>query len=334
MLRKCEPLDSPGRTGEICGDVVQVPDDVLTSLLTRFDGLEAQILSQQAEIQILKRKQSFHNPVHVGFWLFPKLPIEIREMIWKCCSNLPHLISVHLIQKLKPNPLFGVTNLLGEMIEWQKFITQHFIEVINQNQSIQKVCRESYYSVHSRKSLMTQYDSTYHIIWTSSRIGFDYSHPVRYILEQLPPGLKYDTIAMSYDAWLYNLSTPFWSWDHDMKGGEKALLSTCHIYGIKNIILVVGDVSIRQRQDLKFISQRLAPRTLVRLSEWVNEDFYGDIDPEFSKMVVSDSMEDWQKLEEHSANELLKKICKMTETRKQKLLGVFARLSEYTLHKG
>ena len=68
--------------------------DVLTSLLDSVEGFKQQLASQQNEIDGLKRKQIEQDLNVSKFRFFPKLPLEIRRMIWGYCFGLPRIFSV------------------------------------------------------------------------------------------------------------------------------------------------------------------------------------------------------------------------------------------------
>jgi hypothetical protein len=75
---------------------------VLQTLITSVDGLRNEITQLRRDNAELKRVQE-NNNVADAFRLFPKLPLEIREMIWKLALAAPqiHIIGEDQISRSK-----------------------------------------------------------------------------------------------------------------------------------------------------------------------------------------------------------------------------------------
>jgi cell division protein FtsB len=84
------------------GSIIQIPADVLTSLLQSLHGLQSSIAELKNENQGLQQALSSVETnvqklqVHSGmqFALFPKLPLEIQRTIWGHTANDPKIIAV------------------------------------------------------------------------------------------------------------------------------------------------------------------------------------------------------------------------------------------------
>lgn len=94
------------------GTIVQIPANLLTSLLQSLTGLQSSVAglqstvtNQNKEIQGLQQELTIVEgnvqklQIHSGieFALFPKLPLEIQRMVWKHSANIPHVISIKRI---------------------------------------------------------------------------------------------------------------------------------------------------------------------------------------------------------------------------------------------
>ncbi len=87
--------------------VIQIPDDVLTSLSQTLGGLQSSITTLQSSVIELKKEniglqqiirrvdKNVGLLVHDGsaFYLFAKLPLEIQRMIWRHSANFPQVIA-------------------------------------------------------------------------------------------------------------------------------------------------------------------------------------------------------------------------------------------------
>lgn len=95
----------------------QVPASLLSTLITAINGLRSDVNDLRRDFNTLQTKVNatndstptyHHNAVDTRhgkvFTLFPKLPKEIPEMIWKISAGVPQIIAARLV----PNPRLGV----------------------------------------------------------------------------------------------------------------------------------------------------------------------------------------------------------------------------------
>ncbi|PMD21497.1 hypothetical protein NA56DRAFT_127889 [Hyaloscypha hepaticicola] len=97
------------------GSIIQIPADLLTSLLQTLGGLQSSITTLQntvtdLQISVIELKKENRGLqqiissvdknvqllIHHGgkFYLFAKLPLEIQRMIWRHYANFPQVIAV------------------------------------------------------------------------------------------------------------------------------------------------------------------------------------------------------------------------------------------------
>lgn len=71
--------------------LVQVPANLLNTLLASIKGLEEKVTRLQNNYSAVENKISSQQNSEAKFWRFPKLPAEIRGLIWKVALTEPQI---------------------------------------------------------------------------------------------------------------------------------------------------------------------------------------------------------------------------------------------------
>jgi hypothetical protein len=116
--------------------IIQIPADVLTSLLQSLGGLQSSIttlhntvIDLQSSVIELKREnrglqqiissvdKNVQLLIHHGeeFYLFAKLPLEIQRMVWRHSANSSQVIAVRRVLKDEKNSLIPVKSHYGQL---------------------------------------------------------------------------------------------------------------------------------------------------------------------------------------------------------------------------
>lgn len=82
--------------------IIQVPAQLLNTLLMSVESLKKEVALVKSQNQELQTQLSLtHGDLRtlqknsgVAFYFFPKLPIEIRQLIWRAALNFPRIIAV------------------------------------------------------------------------------------------------------------------------------------------------------------------------------------------------------------------------------------------------
>jgi hypothetical protein len=77
------------------GSLIQVPADVLATLLTSLEDLKKEVTLIRHTVTIQEtRVAAVESAIGVEFTLFPKLPFELRRIIWNLAFDVPHIVGI------------------------------------------------------------------------------------------------------------------------------------------------------------------------------------------------------------------------------------------------
>lgn len=289
------------------GQVLQIPTDLRTSLLTSNESLKQNVSllnsgftnvkhensAIREDLQTLRNEnnflrqdiQSLQSYSDVQFRGFPRLPIEIQQIIWQYYLVLPQVIALD-VTYTKGRPPWPVLILYGPSCPLLQVCKDSRTEA--RKKYPQQIQGQSYLDMlPNRLDLHNQASDT---LW---RVGKDIRPHSNFIYETLEAICdEIDILAIPYQQWYYSLA--------DQENSIENLIDSFCLSEVQELILVMGDPSLSTRQDLTFVAPKLLPETVISLSS----DLVQQFDTLDSKFLVCLAENNWDLLAKHSTDML------------------------------
>ncbi|KAE9363875.1 hypothetical protein N431DRAFT_521243 [Stipitochalara longipes BDJ] len=233
------------------GSIIQIPADVVTSLLHQLAGLQDSVIGLQNSIaklgndnQTLRQELSIVEKhvlrlqidSGVEFALFPKLPLEIQRMIWGHCPNIPQIVA---LERFARSPF------------------SHLTPTTTSRHCLLRVCKEARSEALKKMLSLQPHRSSYSTIFNFDPsslppIFFNKNvdtvwidHDNRYPEGQLIPYLKLYRCYGSKHTPIRKLAIGYQSWynqmENQMDDGDLEIMHHLAEMGTEEVILVVGD---------------------------------------------------------------------------------------------
>ena len=249
---------------------ITLPSDVLQSLLASVNDLQNEVFLLRQENKttrgLLKTIQAkidveFDSSTEWGsFEVFPKLPIEIRHLIWDAALKSPRIVGARIV------------------VQDRGKIEETLVPTAP-NSPILFVNKEA----RSRaKEILVCFTST--VAKTLGRVPLLYLNPdvdtlwlVNYTPERAKEGTITEDVVFGEELQIRKVAIPFQTWksftwgnNGDEEEGVARLLTRFHDKGIEKIDLIVGEADAAERTDIVLLS----PREIVEFymdGDWVQD---------------------------------------------------------------
>jgi len=303
------------------GSIIQIPADALTSLLHSLNSLQTSVIELKRENRGLQQTlgsvemnvQKLLTYSGVTFALFPRLPLQIQQMIWRHSANIPQIIGIEVVM------------MNGS---W------HFMPAAANNQQL-LVCKEARSEASKTRWPLVRR--------SPFKSGADSNAP-KISLNQITDTLWLSTDDAYYDlnalSRLYcleaadiSISPKSTRLQSHTRNGVTQLVDlsfpTCRNFIIlktKQLFLVVGDHSARNASGIVFIKPRAPPSSLISPeifanSRWANNTTWAMIEEEDMKgtkyMQIKRAAERKEYFLSTSLISFLNKVFQTNETQKQ-----------------
>ncbi|KAL5321380.1 hypothetical protein ACEPPN_009337 [Leptodophora sp. 'Broadleaf-Isolate-01'] len=251
---------------------VQIPGNLLASLLVSMNNLQTQVSSLQGDVVRLNNENQIsrtrlaHTKLELEatqelwgvtdiltFPLFPKLPIELRRMVWQFALYIPRVLGAMPAVKLKrgrksTHKHYGIRDVCMEArVEANKIQT-----------SAKKFMEWAYFEEGCR-FMNLEVDT----VWLHGKSGYS---PQQFLFDlsegdedPVPWGPKFPSIVLTFEDW-EKLTCII---EDNINMENYYLGSGLSGIGVKHISVVVGDTRPLSAPDVQFVAPQRGPsRTL------------------------------------------------------------------------
>jgi hypothetical protein len=296
------------------GSVVQIPADLLVSLLTSIDGLQKQVSMQQVDIMRLGEGNiKLQDDVHgakgnasalqtyseIQFSLFPRLPLEIRRMIWDAAASAPRVIPIKFVGD---HDIYDYDSVSIIAIGPQHPLLQVSIEARTEALKVQRPLSRKGPTIWANSSVDTIWipylDDTFEIL----DLYADYTKPVP----------KIASVALHHQYWQ----------DREEPGEEGFfyMINDISKLGTRELILVIGDDEPPSSTNAVIVEPQRGPTKLLSDSWWA--EFRSSRVDERTKLAFDENLK-WKTLEEEAMNFLRDFQANRAARRKEFLESMF-----------
>jgi 2EXR family len=262
------------------GSAIHIPADILTSLLLlhNLNSFQSSITELKAENGGLRRqldimdKNVLRLQVHAGmeFALFPKLPLEVRRIIWRFFANIPQVVGLKLF---RTNFGQGGRGFVHQM---------DLIPTTGIRRGLVNVCRDArkevsamFLQLKRRKGplpddIQADYTTGFPIIFSNeiadkiwltpamAQAGYIHYNIVNVLINHCVLDNEGQPNSIP------KLALPYECWYNRMGDGEQlSIMDTLRTLRTEEVILVVGDDSASTSPDIVFIQPRGTPRSMI-----------------------------------------------------------------------
>lgn len=240
------------------GSVIQIPADALASLLQSLTGLQNSVTILTNELQEVRKAQDHVQvlqenvqklQIHCGmeFYLFPKLPLEIRRMIWSCSTDIPRVVAIKKIA-----------------VE-----DDDYMAAIKPQHSQLLVCKEAHNEV-SKKVLPLETCRAPDDIAFVPKLLFNLSTDILWLAYILDGYESLDEDSLEWlachfitDSPIFAIALPYHYWVQELHKEDlepRWLMRSLSWMMTEEMIIVVGDDSARNSADVVFIEPIRGPK--------------------------------------------------------------------------
>jgi hypothetical protein len=287
--------------------VVQIPADLLASLFTSIDDLKNDCQHLRNQVHNLTADVSnLQACAGMQFSLFPKLPLELRRMIWHAAAAAPRVISIKWVGDYNdPDNEPGEIVPAGPLNPLLLVSKEARTEVL-------KVQRPLPQLRLSKEQLTPQVitNSGVDTVWIS---GLEDTYAILYgwsmFAAEVPDIAK---VALNHQFWQARENSL-------ARNDFYYMMSDLEDYGTTELILVVGDSEPHSSPNIVFVEPQRRPSELLSEQWWAQ--FHSTRTLERSKFTFDDSLS-WKMLEEEAMNFLRDDQAERTERRKAFIEGM------------
>jgi hypothetical protein len=255
--------------------MVQVPSDLLQSLITSISDLRGgvtqlrkenkdAISAIQEKLDALTSSATSPSKVETGaFTLFPKLPIEIRNIIWDMALKVPRVVGAKIVVRDRGDKKEALTP------------TAPTSAILSVNMEARS---------RAKKVLMCLTEGEQR---SQDRVPLLYLNPhidtlwvVNFNLLRFRD--KRITQSVFGQSKIHKLAIPVSTWEgmYSTNDNEDEIIEfviRCHDTGIQEVILIVGDEDSAECSDAVLVEPREIPEFFLE-EEWIQEikAIYGD----------------------------------------------------------
>jgi hypothetical protein len=252
------------------GSIMQIPADILTSLLHTLNSLQNSVLELKQENRGLQQALSsveknvltlqIYSGMEFGmeFTLFPKLPLEIQRMIWRHSANIPQVIGIKGIV-LNGDPYIAPTMSHCQQlrvckearneVSKMKFPLEFTPDFLPRDESdVPKIF------VNPSTDTLWLTTPVIDLDYGSFKINLPYIFSRWFCFGNCPDQRKvqFKKLALPYKYWWEMLGL-----------GRLEIMDALYSLGVEEVILVVGDDSTSEDPNIVFIKPRGEPKPAI-----------------------------------------------------------------------